>query len=174
MTDGGLSDRDVLRFGGASRENPGISEGFHGFGRVTGELGRIGARFFSELETDLETEGEEITDLTEVAVELVTLEPVIGLRVGVAALGTELDAGIEDLVGVEDLMVDLEVGVIDLGGATGFVEVKVEREVGVADLAGFDVVDVILDDEVEVDLVDVANDGLVDTIKVGLDCELTV
>lgn len=36
----GLSDRDVLKFGGASRENPGISEGFHGLGLKDGELDR--------------------------------------------------------------------------------------------------------------------------------------
>lgn len=29
---------DVLRFGGASRENPGISEGFHGLGFTDGEF----------------------------------------------------------------------------------------------------------------------------------------
>uniref|UniRef100_A0A0A9EBG9 Uncharacterized protein n=1 Tax=Arundo donax TaxID=35708 RepID=A0A0A9EBG9_ARUDO len=34
----GLSGSDVLKFGGASREKPGISDGFHGLDLTVGEL----------------------------------------------------------------------------------------------------------------------------------------
>lgn len=115
VADGGLSGRDVLRFGGTSRENPGISEGFHGLGLTVGELDRVGIGFFAALETGLETE-EEVGDLTETASVVVALDTVVGLRVGVEALDVGFDAGKEDLlVGVEDLTVDLAVGVEDLG-----------------------------------------------------------
>lgn len=38
VADVGLSGSDVLRFGGASREKPGISDGFHGLDLTVGEL----------------------------------------------------------------------------------------------------------------------------------------
>lgn len=42
----GLSGRVVLKFGGASRENPGISEGFHDLDFTVGELGLACVVFF--------------------------------------------------------------------------------------------------------------------------------
>ncbi|KAL0401203.1 UNVERIFIED_CONTAM: hypothetical protein Slati_4150200 [Sesamum latifolium] len=175
VAEGGLSGRDVLRFGGTSRENPGISEGFHGLGLTVGELDRVGTGFFAALETGLATK-EEFGDLTERAGALVALDTVVGLRVGVEALDVDFDAGIEDLlVGVEDLAVDLAVGVEDLGGTVGFAEDNVGREVGVADLEGLDVaVDVTLIDVFELGLA-AANVGLFDVeVKVDLDDELKV
>ncbi|GER50955.1 formate--tetrahydrofolate ligase [Striga asiatica] len=122
VTDGCLSDIDVLRLGGASSENPGISEGFHIFGRTVG----------------LETE-EAVGDFTAV---LIT-----GRRVGVEARDVDLDEGMVGpgtLVGVEERAVDREVGVEDLAavGGAGLDEERVGREVvGVEDREGFDDVD---------------------------------
>lgn len=170
MAEGGLSDRDVLRFGGASRENPGISEGFHSLGLTVGEFDRVGMGFFTAVETGLATE-ERVGDFDKTAGVFVAAD-VVGLRVGVEALDVALDAGMEALlVGVEDLTVDLAVGVEDLGGTVGFAEDNVGREVGVADLEGFDVVaDVILDVAFEVVLTAAVNAGLFDDeVKVDLD-----
>lgn len=176
VAEGGLSERDVLKFGGASRENPGISEGFHGLGLTVGEFDLVGIGFFTAVETGLATK-EEVGDLTETADVFVALDTVVGLRVGVEALEVDFDAGMEDLlVGVEDLTVDLDVGVEDLGGTVGFAEDNVGREVGVADLEGFDIVaDVALDDVFEAVLTAAANVGLFAVeVKVDLDVELTV
>lgn len=167
VAEGGLSETDVLKFGGTSRENPGISEGFHGLGLTLGELDLVGAGFLAAVETGLfETTEEEVGDLTEAA------GVFVGLRVGVEALDVDFDAGKEDcLVGVEDLTVGLAVGVEDLGGTVGFAE-DVGR-VGVADLEGFDVaVDVSLD-VFEAVLSAVANVGLF-AAEVDLDVELKV
>lgn len=45
----GLSGKDVLRFGGASRENPGISDGFQGLDLTVGELPRDDDDFGTEV-----------------------------------------------------------------------------------------------------------------------------
>lgn len=173
---------DVLRLGGASRENPGISEGFHGLGFTTGELERAGTGFFAVLDTNLATD-EEDGDLAGGADVTIAVDVAAGLRVGVADLDAGFDAGIVDLVvGVEDLAVDLVVGVEDLegtvglvegvgvedlGGTVGLAEGKVAREVGVADLEGLDVVvDVALDVAV--------NDGLEPVVSVCLGAEVMV
>jgi hypothetical protein len=129
----GLSGRDVLRFGGASREKPGISDGFHGLDLTVGELpleGVCAVDFAGEeplgiVEPDLEIED----DLTCAAKLPCWDEGTEGRLVGVDALdvgllcaGMEgLDEGVVDLVaGIDDLEVvvagidDLEVGVDDL------------------------------------------------------------
>nr|GMD57499.1 ATP binding protein [Ipomoea batatas] len=159
----GLSDSDVLKFGGASREKPGISEGFHGLGFTVGELARGGAGFFIAVVEGLATE-EEDGDRTGGADIFVAVDNVIGLRVGVAALDVGFDPGLGCLVGVEDLTVDLESGVEDLGVTVGLVDDSVPREVGVADLEGLD--EVAVDDVV---LEAVFNAGLLDEVKVDLD-----
>lgn len=119
----GLSGSDVLRFGGASREKPGISDGFHGLDLTVGELpleGVCSVIFAGEeplgiVEPDLEIED----DLTGAAKLPCWAEGTEGRLVGVDALdvgllcaGMEgLDEGVVDLVAGID---DLEVGVDDL------------------------------------------------------------
>ncbi|GJN37523.1 hypothetical protein PR202_gb26492 [Eleusine coracana subsp. coracana] len=119
----GLSDSDVLRFGGASREKPGISDGFHGLDLTVGELPLDGvgaAAFASEEPLDTVDTGLEIDeDLTGAAKLPSWAEGAEGRLVGVAALEAGLlCAGIEGLDdGVDDLVAgidDLEVGVDDL------------------------------------------------------------
>jgi len=135
----GLSGNDVLRFGGASREKPGISDGFHGLDLTVGELpleGVCAVVFAGEeplgiVEPDLEIEDDltgaaklpcwaEIEDgLTGAAKLPCWAEGTEGRLVGVDALdvgllcaGMEgLDEGVVDLVAGID---DLEVGVDDL------------------------------------------------------------
>ncbi|CAA3024444.1 Hypothetical predicted protein [Olea europaea subsp. europaea] len=104
-----------------------MSEGFHALGFVVGELDTVGTGFFAVEVTDFITE-EEVGDLNG------ALDTDV-LRVGVDALDVDFGAGKDCVVvGVEDLMVDLVVGVEDLGGTVGLAEGKVAREVGVADL----------------------------------------
>jgi len=119
----GLSGSDVLRFGGASREKPGISDGFHGLDLTVGELpleGVCAVVFAGEeplgiVEPDLEIED----DLTGAAKLPCWAEGTEGRLVGVDALdvgllcaGMEgLDEGVVDLIAGID---DLEVGVDDL------------------------------------------------------------
>ncbi|CAA3024445.1 Hypothetical predicted protein [Olea europaea subsp. europaea] len=106
-----------------------MSEGFHALGFVVGELDTVGTGFFAVEVTDFITE-EEVGDLNG------ALDTDV-LRVGVDALDVDFGAGKDCVVvGVEDLMVDLVVGVEDLGGTVGLAEGKVAREVGVADLGG--------------------------------------
>lgn len=155
----GLSDSDVRKLGGASRENPGISEGFHGLGFTVGELARATPGFLVVV-VAVETED---GDLTGGAVALAVLDAEVGRRVGVAALDVDLDPGTEALVvgveealvvGIEDLALDLAVGVEDLGGTVDLAEGKVTREVGVEDLDGRDAVAVDIVLEVAVDVID--------------------
>lgn len=170
VAEGGLSFIEVLKFGGASRENPGISEGFHGLGLTVGELDRVGAGFFTTDGTGLETE--EVGDLTDER-EGALVDTIDGLLVGVEARDTTFDAGREALlVGVDDRAVDLPVGVADLGGTMGLAEDRVGREVGVADLEGLEevAVDVTLDDVFEVGLAAAATVGLLD-VEVKVDLE---
>lgn len=127
--DTGLSGKVVLRFGGASKEKPGISGGFHDFTVGEGEVPRDGAL----LETIDGPVGVE------------------GLRVGVAGLDSGFLVGAEDgrvldRVGVADLAEPVN-GVVVRGAAVDVVvvrgaamdvvaraAVKVAREVGVEDL----------------------------------------
>lgn len=165
----GRSDSDVLKLGGASRENPGISEGFHGLGFTVGELARGAAEFRDAVIADLVPEKED-KGLTGGTVVFVVLDIDVGRRVGVAALDVDFDAVIEALlVGVDDLALDLAVGVEDLGGTVGFAEVMVAREVGVADLDDLDVVVVDIVLEVAVDVI-----ALVAALDVDLDAEVMV
>lgn len=133
----GRSCIDVLKLGGASRENPGISEGFQGLDFTVGEGPRKGAELFELAGRNFDAEealpvGADTTG---------ALNEVDGGRVGVADLDVDLEAGREGLaVGVEDRAVDL-VGVEDLtGGATFLVEGKEARELGVDDLEGLVVI----------------------------------
>lgn len=150
--DSGLSGTDVLKFGGASSEKPGISEGFHGLDFTVGELPRDGTGFLDAIGAGFETEED---DLVSEAETLGALDDVDGRRVGVAALDVELDEGKVGLdVGVEGLAVDLDKGVEDLvgtvgltagtmdliAGTVGLVDGKVALDVGVEDLEGLDVV----------------------------------
>lgn len=52
----GLSGNDVLKFGGASSEKPGISDGFQGLDLTVGELPRDGTGFFEIAGPDLGAE----------------------------------------------------------------------------------------------------------------------
>lgn len=100
----------------------------------------------------------------------VTVVSVACLRVGVGALDAGLLAGKDGLlVGVEDLALDLGVGVEDLAGRVDLVEPTVVRGVGVEDLEGLDavvavgldvVLEVVLGTEFDVGLDDVPNVGL--------------
>jgi hypothetical protein len=154
VADSGLSGTDVLKFGGASSEKPGISEGFHGLDFTVGEVPRDGTGFLDVVGVGLET------DLVGGADTLGALDGVDGRRVGVAALDVDLDGGKVGLaVGVEDLAVDLDKGVEDLAGTVGLaagtvvlvaeteglvaeteglVEGKVALDVGVEGLEGLD------------------------------------
>jgi len=158
----GRSGTVVLKFGGASSEKPGISEGFHGLDFTVGEEPRDGTGFLATVGADLVTVGADLVtkddDLTGGADRLGELDGVDGRRVGVAALDVDLDGGIEglavgvedrvDLDGVEDLAgtVDFIVEVVDLAAETvglaaeivGLDEDRVAREVGVDDLEGLE------------------------------------
>lgn len=154
----------VLRFGGASKENPGISDGFHGRDLTVGDVPREGPEFLDGAEpTDLLLIEEE--DLLRDAVALGTFDEVVR-RVGVDALDVGRDVGavglavgVEDLavglVGVADLAVGLD-GVEDLDGPVDGAEGFVVDLVGVEDLDGpADLVDV-------KEAVDRVEDGLVE------------
>lgn len=151
----GRSGNDVFRFGGASSEKPGISEGFQGLDFTVGEVPRDGTGFFEVVEPDFDTVEERIGG----ADTLGALEGADGRRVGVADLDVDLEVGVADLgtslgaaavglaVGVEERAVDLlgvedlTVGVEDLTAeATGLEEGKVALEVGVKGLEGLAVV----------------------------------
>ncbi|KAJ6690181.1 hypothetical protein OIU85_006461 [Salix viminalis] len=135
VAESGRSGTEVLKFGGASCEKPGISEGFHGLDLTVGEEPRDGTGFLATVGADLVTVGADLAtkddDLTGGADKLGELDGVDGRRVGVAALDVNLDGGIEglavgvedrvvDLVGVDDRVVDLD-GVEDLAGTVGFI-----------------------------------------------------
>lgn len=161
----GLSGNDVLRFGGASREKPGISDGFHALD-LTGEVPRDGAELLLVVWPDFKT-GEDRADGALLEGRLDDrLVGVAGLGAGLLGADREgLDVGVEGLVddGTEDLMdVDTEDlidgSVEDLVGAdvlrcgtTCFVGVdgleglvvtdEVTRPVGVVGLEGFEVAD---------------------------------
>lgn len=129
-------------------------------GLTEGELERGCTGFVVAVDTGLAFK-EAVGDLTGAVV----FDWVVGLRVGVEALDVDLDAVNEGrLVGVEDRIVDLEVGVEDLeGAAAGLAEDMVAREVGVEDLEGLDVVvDVTLDDAAAEGLAGALNEGLFD------------
>lgn len=141
MAESGLSGSVVLKFGGASSEKPGISEGFHGLDFTVGDVPREGAGFLLVVEIGFLVVMEtgllvvvETGFLVVVETGFVTEEDnldggadildaedgVEGRRVGVAALDVGFGAvtvGLE--VGVEDLAVDLDNGVEDLEGTVG-------------------------------------------------------
>lgn len=132
MAESGLSGTVVLKFGGASSEKPGISEGFHGLDFTVGDEPRDGTGFLDVGVAGLLDVKEE--DLDGGADILGTDEGVVGRRVGVDALDVDLGGGTVVLeVGVEDLAVDLDNGVVDLeetvvlvAGTVGLVTVEIE------------------------------------------------
>lgn len=162
----GLSGSVVLKFGGASSEKPGISEGFHGLDFTVGDAPRDGTGFLVAVGTGLETEGEVLDGGADI---LGVLDGIDGRRVGVADLDTDLGGGTVGLpVGVEDLAVDLD-GVEDLEGIVDLVAGIVDLVAGAADLV---VGTVGLPAEI-VDLFNVAREVGVDDLE-GLGADVTV
>jgi len=150
----GLSGSDVLRFGGASSEKPGISDGFHGLDLTVGELplegagavvvavdaevlGTVGPGL--EIEEDRAGPGKLPCWVAGAGAED-RLVGVDDLDAGLLCAGKDgLDKGVVDLVAGID---DLEVGVDDLlAGADALPE---GTDVLVA-LAGPDVLDGVVD-----------------------------
>lgn len=126
-----------------------------------------------DLDVGVEDLAVELAGVEVLAVELGGAEDLaVELAVVVEDLEVDLAVGVEDLavdlgVGVEDLAVDL-VGVEDLAGTVGLVEVKVAREVGVEDLEGLDVLPTEgLDVAVDEDLGAEVNTGLDAELRVG-------
>lgn len=112
VAESGLSGSVVLKFGGASSEKPGISEGFHGLDFTVGDAPRDGTGFFVVVGADFEINKEGLDGGADIAG---AVDGVDGRRVGVDALGVDLGGGTVGLaVGVEDLAVDLDNGVVDL------------------------------------------------------------
>lgn len=60
VAESGLSGSDVLKFGGASSEKPGISEGFHGLDFTVGDAPREGTGFLVVIEAGFATEEEDL------------------------------------------------------------------------------------------------------------------
>lgn len=176
----GLSGSDVLRFGGASSEKPGISDGFHGLDLTVGELPLEGAGAVVvaadaellgivgpglEIEEDRTGPGKLLCWVWMGGAED-RLVGVDDLDAGLLCAGKEgLDKGVVDLVAGID---DLEVGVDDLlAGADALPE---GTDVLVA-VAGPDVLDGVVDlDEGSADLVEESVDlevGVEDLGAVG-------
>uniref|UniRef100_A0A7C9DGA3 Uncharacterized protein n=1 Tax=Opuntia streptacantha TaxID=393608 RepID=A0A7C9DGA3_OPUST len=134
----GLSGRVVLRFGGASKEKPGISDGFHGLDLTVGEAPREGTGFLDGADPDLLLIEEE--DLFRVAEAPGMFDGTDGRRVGVDDLDVGREAGtVERDAGTVDRdggIVGRDVGVEDLAAErVGIEDLAVER-VGVEDLDG--------------------------------------
>lgn len=114
-----LSGIVVLKLGGASSEKPGISDGFHDLDPTVGEVPRDGTGCLDTAGAGLGIE--EV--LTEGADTVGIFDGVDGRLEGVEgvdALDVDLEAGKAGLlVGVEDLAVDLDIGVEDLDGTVG-------------------------------------------------------
>lgn len=120
VAESGLSGSDVLKLGGASREKPGMSEGFHGLDLTVGEEPLDGTGFFDTVGDGFEIDDE---DLTKETGALGALDGVDGRRVGVEALDVDLGGGtVGREVGVDDLAVALDVGVEDLAETEDLVE----------------------------------------------------
>lgn len=157
VAESGLSGNVVLRFGGVSSEKPGMSDGFHGLDLTVGDAGRDTAGVLDGVGIGFAT-GEEGLTLDIVGFAVVVAE-LMGRRVGVADLDMVLGGGSVGLdVGVEDLAVDLDRGVVDLEGPADFVPVLVVVDLAVepADL----VVEV-----VGLDAVGVRRDELADLLR---------
>lgn len=77
VADSGLLGRVVLRFGGASKEKPGISAGFQGLDLTVGDAPREGPGFFDGTDPDLLLIEDE--DLLRAAVELAIVDGIDGL-----------------------------------------------------------------------------------------------
>lgn len=152
-----LSGSVVLRLGGASKENPGISEGFQGPDLTVGEVPRDGAAIFDDVGLDFDTELAGRTDLgTELEGPNLVIELITGPELDTEAvagfdLAIELVPGME-FVPVPDFMTEEErlagaelacrfngmdgllVGVLGLDA--GLLAGSMEDLVGVEDLPG--------------------------------------
>ncbi|KAM7271766.1 hypothetical protein ACFE04_030980 [Oxalis oulophora] len=126
VAESGLSGNVVLKFGGASFEKPGISDGFHVRGFGVGDVPREGAG-------DVPREGTE--DVTREGAEDVTREGAEDRTGFLVEVETGLDTGADSLAGVTDV-IGRRVGVGALEevglGAAG---IEALLEVGVDDLA---------------------------------------
>lgn len=160
----GLSGSGFIELGEASRERRSESGGFMDFGFIVGELTRRGGGFLVPL-VDLISGNLPGEGIVFDAVDTV------GCEDGAAALDVDFGPGIDGLVvGVEDLILDLELGVEGVGGAVGLVECNVAQEVGVADLEVLDtVVDVLDATPVDIPLDDAFDVGLDNEVNVDLD-----
>lgn len=178
----GLSGSDVLRFGGASSEKPGISDGFHGLDLTVGELPLEGAGAVVvaadaellgivgpglEIEEDRTGPGKLLCWVWAGGAED-RLVGVDDLDAGLLCAGKEgLDKGVVDLVAGID---DLEVGVDDLLAGADALPEGTDVLVAVA-VAGPDVLDGVVDlDEGSVDLVE----GSADLVEGNVDLEAGV
>ena len=165
----GLSGRVVRKFGGTSRENPGISDGFHGLDLRVGDSLRTSEGdmpFFPvtgagpvDLDVDVpvtataeeEDDDEDVEEGTDVLIGMpVKAAPADALRVGVEDLAGRKGLPLLPLLGTDDDNDDERlVGVEDLRAASpvtivamGFVEeLVVKRDVGVEDRAGLETAD---------------------------------
>lgn len=121
VTESGLSGNVVLKFGGVSSEKPGMSDGFHGLDLTVGEAPRDITGFLDGVGIGFATGEEGFTWETAGFDVGALLAEVIGRRVGVADRDMVLGGGTVGLeVGVEDLAVDLDRGVVDLEGPADF------------------------------------------------------
>lgn len=164
----GLSDSDVLRFGGASSEKPGISDGFHGLDLTVGELPLEGAG------AAVVAADEELLDIVGPGLEIEEDRTGLGkLPCWVAGAGA--GAGAEDrLVGVDDLDAGLlcagkeglDKGVVDLVAGIDDLEVGVDDLLAGADAlpAGTDVLVALAETDVLDGVVDLA-EGCVDLAR---------
>lgn len=169
VAESGLSGRVVRKFGGASREKPGISEGFHGLDFIVGEVPRDGTGFLDVVEADFAIA--EDTAFVGGADTVGPVDVVDGRRVGVPALDADF-GGLTTgrAVGVEDLAVDLD-GVDDLAGTdcfaaetAGLVEVPAGLLAATEDLTG--TVD-LLEDKVGREVGVEGLEALEDVVSVG-------
>ncbi|RZS22076.1 hypothetical protein BHM03_00054812 [Ensete ventricosum] len=126
----GLSGNDVCEFEGASREEPGVPEGFSDLGFMAEERPH-GVEPLDTVGPDLVTEDDRLD-----GVELEgTADMAEGRLVGVADLDAVLlAAGTDDL----DVCVEYLTGVDDRGGGAHDFEGKAVRGVGVEALVGFE------------------------------------
>lgn len=160
VVESGLSGNDVLKFGGALWEKPGISEGFHGLDFTVGEAPRDGAGFLDTAAFELLTAGEDFTGGA--------LDGVDSRRVGVAALDAGFDGGMTD-AGLDGMIVDVDFDVVKEGLEVGVEDLAVDLD-GVDDLVG--TVDLVADDA---DLVpDTTGLAIVAVDRVGVAARLVV
>lgn len=153
VAESGLSGNVVLRFGGVSSEKPGMSDGFHGLDLTVGEGARDTAGVLDGVGIGFAAGEEGLIWDDIVGFDVVVVAAALGRRVGVADLDMVLGGGgsVGLEVGVEDLAVDLDRGVVDLEGPADLVAVlAVDLVVEPGGLVvGLDAVGVSLDELVD-------------------------